>query len=318
LCASSCCALWLWSLLALWCWPHCPAWLAGSLSLALLAIGGWWMARVPAPRKWVGLAIVFLVVRIAWEFNQPSNDRPWVRYNAQVPVAVFAGDQVTIRNVRSARWHSRTEYDLRWENRTYDLSRLAMVEFIVSPFALKGTFAHTFLTFGFDDGEHVAVSVEIRKEEGETYSPLRGLFRNYETLMVIGDETDLIALRTLIQKDLVYLFPIRATREQVRALFELLLRDANQLAVQPEWYNTALNTCHLRLLRHVNTLRQDKIGVDWRNYLPGRSDELAWGLGLIDFNGTLDEARRRYLLKDPVPWNADARQWSRQIRAGRK
>jgi hypothetical protein len=306
--------LWLWALLALWYWPHCPVWLACVLVLVLSGFGWFCIARVPSPKRWLGLLAAFLVVRLVWEFNQPSNDRSWLEVNARAPVSDFAGDQVTIYSFRSAHWLSRTECDLCWEDRTYDLRQLATVEFLVSPFALNGTMAHTFLTFGFDDGRHVAVSVEIRKEQGESYSPLRGLFRNYETLFVIGEESDLIALRTLIWKNPVYAFPIRTDRARVRALFELLLRDANQLAVRPEWYHTLLNTCHLRLLHHVNALRQEKIGVDWRNYLPGRSDELAWELGLIDFNGSLDEARRRFLLTNPAPWIPDPKEWSRQIR----
>jgi hypothetical protein len=311
----TCLLLWAWSLLAIWYWPKCPAWLAYSLAGAFLILSGFWLKRAPAPWKWAGLVVAFVVVRVGWEFNHPSNDRTWVDYNARTPVSAFTGDQVTIRNVRSANWRSAAEYDLRWEDRTYDLSRLATVEFIVAPFAMNGVMAHTFLTFGFEDGEQVAISVEVRKEQGESYSPVRGFFRHYETIYVVGDETDLFALRTEVYRDPVYLFPIKASREQVRALLELLLRDANELAAQPQWYNTVLNTCHLRIVRHVNTLRKNKIGMDWRNYLPGHSDELAWELGLIDSAGTLEQARERFLIKHQVPWNPDRNEWSRQIRS---
>lgn len=311
---TTCVLLWFWSLLAIWFWPHCPAWLSCSLAATFVVFTSFWFARVRSHWKWSGLALAFVLLRVVWEFNQPSNDRAWVDYNAQMPVSVFIGDRVTLNNFRVARWRSPTQCDLRWEKRTYDLNHLASVEFIISPFALNGSLAHTFLTFGFDDGEHLAVSVEIRKEQGESFSPIRGIFRHYETIYIVGDENDLIALRTLINNDPVYIFPVRATRVEVRSLFELLLRDANQLALQPQWYNSLVNSCHLRIVRHVNTLRKNKIGIDWRNYLPGRSDELAWELGLIDFNGSFEGARQRFLIKDRVPWNPDSKQWSSQIR----
>ena len=55
--------------------------------------------------------------------------------------------------------------------------------------------AHAFVSFGFDDGGYVAISVEARREAGETYSPARGLMKQFEIMYVVGDERDLIGLR---------------------------------------------------------------------------------------------------------------------------
>jgi hypothetical protein len=142
------------------------------------------------------------------------------------------------------------------------------------------------------------------------------MFRHYETIYVVGDETDLIALRTGVDKDPVYLFPVKTPPEKARALFVAMLRSANRLAKEPEFYNTVINTCHLKIVRHVNELRRDKIGFDWRNYVPGHSDELAWELGLIDFSGTLEQARARFLLQPQAAGGPveDRGEWSRRIR----
>ena len=128
------------------------------------------------------------------------------------------------------------------------------------------------------------------------------------------EETDLIGLRTGVHQDPVYLFPIRTPVEKVRALFISMLESANRLAVSPEFYNTARNTCHLQILRHVNSLRKDKLGFDWRNYLPAHADELASELGLIDFNGSLQEARSRFLINSRSAMLDDPQAWSKQIR----
>ena len=47
----------------------------------------------------------------------------------------------------------------------------------------------------------MAVSVEIRKEKGESFSPWRGLLREYELMYVVGDERDVIRLRTNYRRD---------------------------------------------------------------------------------------------------------------------
>jgi hypothetical protein len=307
-------ALWLWSLLALWFFPAWPSWMQFVVTIIALAVsvGHCWHAR----RIWkpLGLIAGFLLVRGLWEFNRPSNDRVWIDVNARTVSAELNGDQVRIRNFRSAHWRTAKDYDLNWEERTYDLAQLRTVDFVISPFAFGRTFAHTFLTFGFADGEYVAISVEIRRERGESYSPVRGMFRHYEVTYVVGDETDLIALRTEVNQDPVYLFPIRTPVEKVRGLFVSLLQNANRLREQPEFYHTVLNTCHLHVVQHVNALRRHKIGFDWRNLLPGYADELASELGLIDFDGSLEQARERFLINSRSAPVTDRKVWSRQIR----
>jgi len=168
-----------------------------------------WLRK--APRRWksFGLIAGFLLVRGVWEFNRPSVDRDWTSINARTVSAEFDRESVRIRNVRSAVWRGENDFDLHWEDRAYDLARIRTVDFIVVPFGLGRTMAHTFLTFGSKDGEYVAISVEVRKERGETYSPVKGMFRHYEIIYVVGDETDLIALRTAIHREPVYLFPIK-------------------------------------------------------------------------------------------------------------
>ena len=81
--------------------------------------------------------------------------------------------------------------------------------------------AHVFLSFGFGD-EHLAVSIEARKERTEGYTTLGGFFRQYELVYVVGDERDLVRLRTNYRKDPpedVYLNRLKGTIEQARRFF---------------------------------------------------------------------------------------------------
>jgi hypothetical protein len=168
--------------------------------------------------------------------HRPSNDRDWSPDQKILATAIVHGDQVEIRNVRNFRYTSESAFSPAYETRTYDLNRLDSVWFVVERFGEMAGMAHTFLSFGFGD-EFVAISVEIRKERGETFSPVKGLLRQYELMYVIGDERDLIGLRTNYRRDIVYLYPVKTTREKMRRVFLDMLERANELAVRPEFYN---------------------------------------------------------------------------------
>ncbi|NQU26560.1 MAG: DUF4105 domain-containing protein [Candidatus Nealsonbacteria bacterium] len=235
----------------------------------------------------------------------------------RMPLANFDGDSVTIENLRHTTYHSTEDYDVRWYRQQYDLNAIERVDFVVEPFASWRGPAHTFLTFGFADGRHVAISVEIRKEQGESFSPLKGLFKQYELMYVLGDERDLIGLRVNHRKNPVYMYPIKAAKTQVRKLFVAVLERANQLARQPEFYNTLTNTCTTNIVWHFEDLTGKNLPVDLRVLLPGYSDALAFELGVVDFQGSLEEARQRFRIPRCATQGVDGRAWSRQIRRGR-
>ena len=119
-----------------------------------------------------------------------------------------------------------SDFDVRWERRSYDLRDLETVWFIVEPFSKVRGPAHTFLCFGFGDSTFVSISVELRKEVGESFHPLPGLLRQYELQYVVGDERDLIGLRANHRHDSVFVYPVRTTPEKKRELFVAMLERA--------------------------------------------------------------------------------------------
>ena len=147
-----------------------------------------------------------------------------------------------------------------YDDRAYDLDKLESVWFIVTPFSThwRGP-AHTFVSFGFSDSQYVAISVEARREPGESYGPLTGLFKQFELIYVIGDERDLIGSRAAYGGYDVYLYPIRTTRERIRALFLEMLARSNALATQPEFYNTLTNNCTSNVVDHVNHIAPRRV-----------------------------------------------------------
>lgn len=310
-------AAWLASGAALLVFPHTPDWVRW-LALGVYAAAGVLAWRTTRLRRRAAVALgLALLAACPWFAVRPAADRAWSLGQERTPRATTAGDIVTIENVRNAAWRSASEVDMRWETRRYDLRAIRTVDLVVEPFDDWRGLAHIFVTFGFEGGEHVAISIESRREAGESYSPTRGLFRHYELLYIIGDERDLIGLRANIRRDPVYVFPTRATPQEARALFVAMVARAQELGQRPEFYNTLTATCATGLLRHVNEVRTRKVSaLDWRIVFPGYADELAWDLGLMQMGGTLDEARARYLINERSAFEPmfDGPTWSRKIR----
>src|SRR5262249_48032167 len=110
--------------------------------------------------------------------------------------------------------------------------------------------AHTLVSFGFDDGQFLVLSVEARLQPWQSYSPLRGICRSYELIYVLGDELDIIRLRTNIRRERVYLYRVRMPREEVRQLLVDYVARVARLEEQPEWYNSIISNCTTNLFYH--------------------------------------------------------------------
>jgi hypothetical protein len=247
---------------------------------------------------------------------RPRADRRWIPQHAVMAHADVRGDSAYIHRLRNFSYASEEQFTAAYEDRRYDLSTLESVWFIVTPFSKqwRGP-AHTFVSFGFADSQYVAISVEARREPGEEYGPLTGLFRQFELIYVIGDERDLIGSRAVYGGYDVYVYPIRTTRERMRALLVEMLARSNALATQPEFYNTLTSNCTSNVVDHVNHLAPRAVPRGIKTILPGYADDVAYSLGLIDNTISLDQARQRYRVNDQARRFATDPDFSRRIRA---
>ncbi len=246
--------------------------------------------------------------------DRPSNLRDWSPDQAVLPYAETYGDVVRVHNVRDCTYVSQDAYVLNYYDKSYDLNRLRSVDFIMVPFQNMPSVAHTMLSFGFEDGDYLAVSVEIRREKGEQYQFLNGILDQYELIYVLGSERDLVKLRTNYRGDDVYVYRARATPEQGRRLFLDVIQRVNKLAAEPEFYNTFTNNCTTNIARHINHLAPGKVPLDFRVLLPGYSDKLAYDLGLLDTSLPFPEARRRANVSELARRNPDSADFSALIR----
>lgn len=246
--------------------------------------------------------------------GKPSNLRDWSPDQGVLPYAEVFGDLVHVHNVRDCKYLTADSYVVDYYDKTYDLRALRTVDFIVVPFRGMPALAHTMLSFGFDGEEYLAVSVEIRREKGEKYEFLRGILNQYELMYVLGDERDLVKLRSNYRGDDVYLYHTRATPEQARAFFLDVAQRVNQLRDQPEFYNTFTNNCTTNLMHHVNDLAPGKVPYRLGILFPGYSDRLCYSLGLLEPAGSFAETRRRAWVSDVARQSAEAPDFSARIR----
>ena len=269
-----------------------------------------------ALRTFGAVVILLALAWAAFSFVRPSNDRDWKPEHARLPLATFDGSRVHIHDVRDFRYASADSLTAGYDDRVYDLDSLATVWLVIAVFneeERRGP-AHSLLSFGFEGGGYVAISVEARKEVGEGYSTVRGLFKKYEIIYVIGDERDLILTRAVYRPDDVYLYPIKASRNKIRELFVSMLEKANDLRVNPEFYNTLTNNCTSKLRDHVNLIAPGLVPHSWKLVLPGYADELVKDLGLLGEDVTIEEARRKFWINGRAQVYADAPDFSARIR----
>ncbi len=260
------------------------------------------------------LGFVVVAALVFWVSLRPSFARDWSLDQALAPEVTFHGETVTVKNIRNFRYRTTTDYDPAYQDKTYDVRGVNSVWFVVEPFRGKKG-AHTLLSFGFKNGEYLAVSPEIRKEKGETFSPYLGILKQYELMYVIADERDVLGLRANIRKDDVYVYPIKTTEEQARQLFVRVLQRANTVdTVQPEFYNTIWNSCNSNILDAFNQVLGTHIGLSYRTLFPEHTDEVLYEQGLIDTDLPLEKARERFKINDRAAKFADSEEFSRGVR----
>jgi hypothetical protein len=258
------------------------------------------------------LASLFTIVHFS---TRATNDRAWNEDQAILPYAEINNNLVSIYNIRNFSYASTTSYIANYYDKVFDLNKLKKVWYIVEPFSGIPGSAHTFLSFEFEDNQFVSISVEIRKEKGEAYHPIKGLFNKYELMYVIADEQDVIKLRSNYRKDLVYLYPIRTTADKAQELFLDMLKKANDLKEHPQFYNTITNTCTTNIVSHVNKITPKRVPFfNLRILLPANSDKLAYDLGLIDTNLSFEQARERYFINNRAEKYATSSDFSIKIR----
>jgi hypothetical protein len=306
-----------WAAIALW--FQAP----GGPLLRGVCIGGWLsfaLAALLALHRAHGmLALMAFALAVGgvllwWHSLKPSNDRLWADDVARTTSGAVHGDLVTLSNVRNFDWRSETDYTQRWETRSYDLRRLQSLDMITSYWA-GPAIAHVLLSFGFDDGQHVVFSVEIRRQKSQTFSEIGGFFKEFELSVIAADERDVIRVRTNIRGEDDYLYCIRLPLQDIRLLFLSYLKQTNELVHTPRFYNTITVNC-TTLVYHMMERIVGRLPFSYRLLLSGYLPGYVYSVGGLDQRYTLEQLRAFGRITQRAQESDRSEFFSRDIRRG--
>jgi hypothetical protein len=307
----------IWGALALW--YQAP----GGQALKILCTTLWaaigiacaialWKRRIALGLT--GFALAFGGLLMWWLGLAPTNDRLWADDVAQMTSGTVDGNRVTLHNVRNFAWRSDSDYTPRWETRSYDLDRLKSVDMILSYWG-SPVIAHLLVSFGFDGGDHVAFSVEIRREKHKEFSEIGGFFKEFELSVIAADERDVVQVRTNVRDERDYLYRIRLPMLEMRSLFLAYIDEANRLVQHPRFYNTVTANC-TTLVYHMLKRIVGHLPVDYRVLFSGYLPEYVYSVGGLDKRYTLEELRSLGFLSERAKKANGSADFSALIRQG--
>ena len=282
----------------------------GLAALGALAVG---RARWPAV---LGFGLFLVPVLIVWGSAAPSNKRDWQPEVAVLPYATIDGDQVTVHSIRNFDYRTETDFTPAYYTRTFDLRRLERVD-LVAVYWMGPAIAHLFVTFGFGD-DHLAISVEARKDRTKPYATLPGFFRQYELVYIVADERDVIRVRTNYRKsppEEVYLFRVVGSAENSRRVFLDYMRDMNELREHPRFYNTVTTNCTTMILAHA-AVNSGRIPYSWKILFSGYAPEYAYERGRLERSLPFEELKQRGHVNKVAQEADKAPDFSQRIRIG--
>jgi len=308
-----------WGVLALHYWDHASstlrqllaeAWVLASLTL----IAGFLLRRW----RWRSVAaygVLFAALLGGWSALEASNDRVWAPENARLAYATINGDRIMLHNIRNFDYRSESDFTPAYYDRAFDLRQLDEVD-LFAVYWRGPAIAHVFLSFGFTNGAHVAISVETRREQGQTYSAVQGFFRQYTLYYAVGDERDIVRVRTNYRTkppERVYLYRLSGSPADGKRLFLGYLRRINSLKEHAEWYNTLTSNCtnSIWLLARVNP---GHVPYSWRIMLSGYLPEYLYEQGKLDTSVPFPELRRRAFINSRAQAAGSTADFSQRIR----
>lgn len=231
--------------------------------------------------------------------RKPSLTRNWSPDQELMPSIEFSDNgTLHIKNIRNVHYRSVKDYDIQHHDKELHLDDVQTAWLAISPFAGMGA-AHAFLSFGLKDGTYIAVSIEVRRKKGQSFTPVKAFTRQFEIMYVIAAETDVIKLRTNHTKHTVRLFPLQAEKKVIRDVFMDVLKRADKLGKEPEFYNTLWNNCTTNIIQHARRFSQKPIPFWNLSYLfPESLDKIAYRLNIIDTHLPYEATRDHFDIKE--------------------
>ncbi|MBX3527032.1 MAG: DUF4105 domain-containing protein [Rhodoblastus sp.] len=306
-----------WSSLALWFRAPAPDWLrlALAICLALLALGAAYF--ILAHKRWrpfLALGAIFVCLLAWWGTIAPPTSANFAPDVARQTTGKLDGDLLVMTDVRDFDWRSDTDFTERWTSKTYDLTKLRTLDLFLSYWD-GPRMAHVILSFGFEGGEQIAWSIEVKRLKGGEFSPLRDLFKANPLAVVAATERDVVRVRTNVRGEDVQLYHLDVYPETMRALLMIYVQDANALAKEPRFYNSLLTNCTTTVAGLVKAIGKP-VPLDWRLVVNGYLPDYLHENDALSKKAPLDELKRLSHIAERAKAANEALDFSQRIRVG--
>lgn len=240
------------------------------------------------------MAVVIAGIAVLVLLRTPRTDRNWQAPLARAPQFTQIPDGAwTLDHLRTFEFGTEGPVFEGWRPTELNPNDLTEIWFFVEPFEDWDAAAHSFLSFVFegDAPQTVSVSVEARKEEGETYSGIRGLFNAYELIYLWSTEKDILTRIAINLDHELYAYKLDVTPEQARAILDHFIARTNRLIERPRFYNTLTSNCTNELAKAVNEAFPGALPWHYSHILTGYSAERLNALNFIEADKPFKEFR---------------------------
>jgi hypothetical protein len=306
-----------WSSLALWYRVPAPE-IARGLAASLFGLLGTATIVAVFTRLRRAAVVVFAVafgaVLVWWSTIEPLAQADWASDVSRQVTGTRNGDLLTLTNVRAFEWSGTAEPTERWETRTYDIAKIQTADLFMSYWA-GPQMAHVIMSFGFEGGQYLAWSIEVRRRKGGEFSPLADLFKSNPLVIIAADERDVVGVRSNVRHEDVQMYRLRAQPDTIRTLLLEYVRDANALATKPEFYNSITTNCTTTIVKMMRAVG-DKLPLDWRLIVNGYLPDYAYERGALDTRLPLPALRELAKIDRRAEAAGLTPEFSRLIRVG--
>lgn len=306
-----------WASLALW-YRLPVSELARGLAAGLFALFGvFTITTLFGPWRFkaiLAFTAAFALVLVWWNTIKPLKNASWAPDVARQVTGEFNGDLLTLTNVRDFEWHGSTDFIERWTTRTYDMSKLRTIDLFMSYWA-GPEIAHVIFSFGFEGGEQLAWSIEVRRRVGGAFSPVADLFKSNPLVIIAADERDVVGVRSNVRGEDVQIYRLKASPEQARALLREYVADANALAATPAFYNSLTSNCTTTVVKMMRVVG-GTVPFDWRLIVNGYLPDYAYDHRALDMSASLAELRTAAHIDQRARVDALSPHFSKSIRVG--